>query len=358
MAGLERHEFERALTAVRLVGETQDPDTFARVVIEQVAALVPCDVVAFNEVDPTADRIVFRAEPASFPFPPDTDALVAALADRHPLIRHMATTGDGSAHRISDFWTTEEFHASELYRQLYQPMGIECQMAIALPAPRPVIVGIVVNRSSSDFTERDRTVLNLLRPHFVQAWHNARDRARMRALLGAAVDAAEPGGAGLVVLSDPPQELTPGALADLYRQFGPPTPGSGLPERVDQWLATQRARLDDESSIGLLTPLVTAHAAGRVALRYLPGPAGDPGALLLRGQSPAPRRASIESLGLTRREAEIVTHVMSGESNAAIARALAVSPATVKKHLEHVYDKLGVRTRGLLTAFMTDVLDR
>jgi ATP/maltotriose-dependent transcriptional regulator MalT len=63
-------------------------------------------------------------------------------------------------------------------------------------------------------------------------------------------------------------------------------------------------------------------------------------------------------LGLTAREAEIVTCVVSGASNASIAEALAVAPATVKKHLENIYAKLGVRGRGRLTAFVTDVLDR
>jgi DNA-binding CsgD family transcriptional regulator len=35
-----------------------------------------------------------------------------------------------------------------------------------------------------------------------------------------------------------------------------------------------------------------------------------------------------------------------------------ISSATVKKHLENVYAKLGVKGRGELTAFVHDVLDR
>jgi len=346
------------LSAVRLVGESRDPDDFAQVVIEQVAELVPCEVVAFNEVDLTADRIVFRAEPASFPFPPGTDAMVAALAGQHPLIQHAAATGDGSARKISDFWTREEFHANDLYRLVYGPMGVEYQMSVALPAPRPIVVGIVVNRAAVDFDERDRTVLNLLRPHFVQAWHNARDRDRMRSLLDAAVHASEPGGTGLVILTDPPQEVIAGTLVSLYRYFGRPTLTSPLPARVERWLTTQRSRLADDSPIELLTPLTIESAGHLVALRYLPGPGADPGALLLREQPLAPRRKSIEALGLTPREAEIVTHVMSGETNASIGQSLGVSPATVKKHLENIYAKVGIRGRGRLTAFMTDVLDR
>jgi DNA-binding NarL/FixJ family response regulator len=48
---------------------------------------------------------------------------------------------------------------------------------------------------------------------------------------------------------------------------------------------------------------------------------------------------------LTGREREIVRLVGAGRSNAEIASALFVSAATVKTHLAHIYEKLGVRSR-------------
>jgi DNA-binding CsgD family transcriptional regulator len=358
MVRLARSDFERVLAVVRSVGEAQNPDDFAQVVIEQVAGLIPSIVVTFNEVDPVAGRLVFLAEPASFPFPPEPTAHLAARMDQHPLIRYISETGDGSAKKISDFWTQEEFHASDIYRLAYGPMGVEYQMSVALIAPRPIVIGIVVCRADSDFTERDRMVFNLLRPHFVQAWHNARDQRRMRALLGAAVNASEPGAAGLVLLSDPPQELIPGTLVSLYRYFGRPTHTSPLPARVERWLATEQGRLRNEKSLELLKPLSGESGGQRMVLRYLPAPGDDPGALLLREQAQMPQRQSLESLGLTVRESEIVECVISGATNASIGETLHVSAATVKKHLENIYAKLGVRGRGRLTAFVIDVLDR
>jgi DNA-binding CsgD family transcriptional regulator len=50
-------------------------------------------------------------------------------------------------------------------------------------------------------------------------------------------------------------------------------------------------------------------------------------------------------LGLTGREREILTLVGRGDTNAQAAAALRISPATVGKHLENAYSKLGVRTR-------------
>ncbi len=48
---------------------------------------------------------------------------------------------------------------------------------------------------------------------------------------------------------------------------------------------------------------------------------------------------------LTRREHDVLVLVADGKTNPQIAHRLSVSPRTVQKHLEHLYDKLGVRTR-------------
>ena len=53
----------------------------------------------------------------------------------------------------------------------------------------------------------------------------------------------------------------------------------------------------------------------------------------------------LESLGLTRREAEVLAWVGEGKTNAVIGSILGTSSRTVGKYLEHVYQKLGVETR-------------
>ena len=50
-------------------------------------------------------------------------------------------------------------------------------------------------------------------------------------------------------------------------------------------------------------------------------------------------------ISLTLRELEILRMVALGRSNDAIARELVISRATVKSHLAHAYDKLGVQSR-------------
>lgn len=54
----------------------------------------------------------------------------------------------------------------------------------------------------------------------------------------------------------------------------------------------------------------------------------------------------LERLGLSPREAEVLLWVAQGKGNHEIAVILALSPATVKKHTLHIFEKLGVESRA------------
>ncbi|MDP2263440.1 MAG: response regulator transcription factor [Hydrogenophaga sp.] len=56
------------------------------------------------------------------------------------------------------------------------------------------------------------------------------------------------------------------------------------------------------------------------------------------------------AFGLTAREAEVLYWVVKGKINRDIGDILGASPATVKKHLERIYAKLGVETRTAAAA--------
>jgi len=63
----------------------------------------------------------------------------------------------------------------------------------------------------------------------------------------------------------------------------------------------------------------------------------------------------LAALGLTERQNEVLFWLIEGKGNADIAVILGMAPATVKKHLEHIFDKLGVENR---TAAMMTALER
>lgn len=97
------------------------------------------------------------------------------------------------------------------------------------------------------------------------------------------------------------------------------------PVRIDDLLAAVEARLTRQAQQDA--------AAGQAhSVDALPGSAGE-----------------LIPLGLTVREADVLFWLIHGKSNADIGVLLEISAATVKKHLEHVFEKLGVENRTAAT---------
>ncbi len=74
------------------------------------------------------------------------------------------------------------------------------------------------------------------------------------------------------------------------------------------------------------------------------------GAKLTRRNQPGPferNNAAIETLGISKRELEVLECMASGQSNKEMARTLKISPNTIKTHVAHVFEKLDVDRRVL-----------
>jgi DNA-binding CsgD family transcriptional regulator len=67
---------------------------------------------------------------------------------------------------------------------------------------------------------------------------------------------------------------------------------------------------------------------------------------------PPPPPAAPQVPGLTAREQEVVGLICAGRTNRDIADALAISLATVKTHIIHIFEKLGVENRASVVARM------
>jgi len=61
-------------------------------------------------------------------------------------------------------------------------------------------------------------------------------------------------------------------------------------------------------------------------------------------------QSRLQVLGLTKREAEVMSWVSQGKSNSDIATILESSPRTVAKHIEHIFGKLNVESRTAAVA--------
>ena len=54
---------------------------------------------------------------------------------------------------------------------------------------------------------------------------------------------------------------------------------------------------------------------------------------------------SLALLGLSQRETEVLALVIQGKDNNAVASKLSVYPSIIRKHLENIYNKWGVKSR-------------
>jgi DNA-binding CsgD family transcriptional regulator len=83
--------------------------------------------------------------------------------------------------KYSDFYSPRQWHNSGIYRDYYQAAGVEHRLMLFLPAtgwaPGSGILRLAFSRGTgADFSERDRAVLTLLRPHLHQAYLDAERR--------------------------------------------------------------------------------------------------------------------------------------------------------------------------------------
>lgn len=93
---------------------------------------------------------------------------------------------------------------------------------------------------------------------------------------------------------------------------------------------------------------VTAGGRALTALRLGTVALGETMWLLSVRAADTPSRLATASL--TPREAEVLSWVAKGKTNRDVGEILGMSPRTVNKHLEHVFEKLGVETRAAAAA--------
>jgi DNA-binding CsgD family transcriptional regulator len=262
----------------------------------------------------------------------------AAVAHQHPVLAHHATR-DLGAYAISDFLTVREYHALELYADMYRRVGAEDQIAFGLPGR--VVVGVAMNRPRRNFSARDRLVLDTLRPHLAQAWRHVLARSRSQELLAALEQGLETAGGAVLVLDSAARLAHAGGPARdlLEAYFGD---RDHIPGRLTDWIATHPGA----------HPLVVDGPRGRLIVRLLDEVLVDrqPVLLLEESRRLVPDAGALRALGLSAREAEILRLVTMGKENAEIADELAVSIGTVRKHLERIYPKLGVHSRSAAAA--------
>lgn len=147
--------------------------------------------------------------------------------------------------------------------------------------------------------------------------------------------------------------ITPEASRWLAELAGPEAPVSlsepaALPRVLAEWARRCIAAGDGWEK----TESFTRQGAGkRFTARLAPCHGVQEYLLLLQESSGTWNLDILKScLGLTLREAEILMWISRGKTNREVGQILGSSPRTVNKHLEHVFEKLGVVTRAAAVA--------
>lgn len=343
-------------SAILMLHEFDPGRTFGCQALDALGTAVPYDCATFDVVDLETHQCQFDVRPATMGRPEWTWETYARYLPQNPYYQYVRQTGDASAHRLSEFVSEQELRRTGLFSEVFEPAGIRFQIAMGLPARRPAVVGLSLSRSRRDFTHREADQLNALRPHLIQAYRSARRIAAYeRALRGVTEVLAEAGQAVLVLGDDFPLRDDQKAARLIGRYFAAPPDGT-LPAQIADWLAEEQVNRRSGGGSPIRSPLVSRQGPRRLAIRFIPGTDERADMLVLDERREDGDASSLQSLGLTVREAEVTGWLVRGKSLDQIAKQLAISPNTVRTHVERVYRKLGVSSRASATALVLDAL--
>jgi len=332
--------------------ESGNSEPFTDFVPQLAAAclrLIPTVHVTYNEMIPE------RSESRNYVTTPEIDTpemnrLWELHMHEQPVLAHILKTGERRAMRISEFCSQREFHRKGLYYDFYRLAEIEDSLCISVPAPPPRFIGLAWHGGRA-FTDRERLIADLVRPHIGQAWRNARLMVRMQNQVHMLGEGMESLGAGVILCGAHGRVdfINAAARQHLAEYLGVKRQTDHrLPDDVLLWVRSQelpRNRIDDAPP--LRAPLIYDRGTKRLEMRLLSRPGGH--LIVMEERRTAPGD-DLAALGLTAREAEVLSWIARGKTNREIAIILEMRPATVRKHVEHILMKLGVETRTAAAA--------
>jgi DNA-binding CsgD family transcriptional regulator len=316
-------------------------------VVTALPDLIPSDLTGYNEVNAHSKQIHYVGNPANALYFPDAVSIFERHMHEHPLIAYHTIARDPRVLKISDFLGHSRFRHLGLYQDFFRLLGVEYQMACELGARNPLLIGIAVNRSRKDFTEQERMLLTLARPHLMQAYRNAATYTRLTEQLAAGQRQLLELDGVIVLNCDGQVSTVPSTVRRLLtRYFGCKSSTHGLPDTVAYWV---RQQSDLVLRFEISCPLIVRRTCGQLTIRFMPG--RDRVLLLVEEEPLGGARAARPSGALTRRETEVLRWVAQGKSNAAIGTILFMRTRTVEKHLERIFEKLGVESRTAAARF-------
>lgn len=349
--------FRRVLAAAYDLHRHRDAATYPARLVRALSQVVPCDSALLVTVEPASGDFHLETWPAQQLERLDRSEVARLHAAEHPFVAHCRRSRSARAFRLGDLAPRDEFLRTGLYSNLYRFLGIEHQLLMLVASPDARWRAVVLNRRSGEFSEEERTALESLWPHITLAQRNLRRGLRSRA--PALAEAAPDEASGVIVIrsSGAVTLCTERARVWLAEYFDAVFVARGvtLPAPLSQWA---KKRIEDEGGgKGLRVVRRDAFIMSRgdhcLVADLIVDHGKDLHLMRLENVALNAPAASLEALGLTPREAEVLSWVAQGKTNREVGMILGSSARTVQKHLEHIFQKIGVesRTAAILKAW-------
>ena len=167
MDTLRERDARSALELVYDGASFDGTDPFPSEFLVRLSSLIPVDVlIGYHEaVIGRPCRVVESVEVGNS-LPPHIQEAGRRYFQQDP-IKHGVGRRECRALKLTDFYTPRRLRALEFYRYIWQPMRIEDSLRVWLPAPAGRARVVYLERSVP-FTERDRGLLEVLRPSLIR----------------------------------------------------------------------------------------------------------------------------------------------------------------------------------------------
>lgn len=363
-------DFADVLDFVRDLYDQRGLEDFAHRTMSSLLRIIPADRIVYGDFDVERQAACLSMQPSIVKDQDGTvdGAVNGALSGlersfgTHPLYRYYLQTGDECAHKTSRVMTKTQFQRYGRNNEFARQLGAKFQMGIFF-SPRPAVVtAVLLTRSQRDFSDRECALLSMLYPHLVQAFRNTASLNRLGRDINELVELLEGPTSSVIVLAGTGhvKRWTEQARTWIAQYCRTPFPAeeNRLPECFADWYRRALALVAQET----LAPsrreaLIVDKNARQLTVQLIPDHFRDEHLLLLNEKRGDSSWNSLKECGLTPRESEVLAWVAKGKTNAEVGTILQLSGRTVQKHLEHIYQKLGVENRNTATVRALKMLD-
>ena len=180
MASLRERDVSALLEIVEIGARESRRESFPSAVLAALAELIPSNAcVGYQEADVSGPfRVVDLVEIVGEPPSRTAEDAFHTLGWQNPMHCRLHAR-ESRVLRLSDLLSRRQKRELEYDDAVWRPHGIDDALRVWMPAPPGRARSIYLERSGTNYTDREVALLTVLRPHLIRARQSA--AARMRA---------------------------------------------------------------------------------------------------------------------------------------------------------------------------------